>query len=487
MSLTSNAFGNTNTGIVGKINNSLGLGSSQSNTQLGIQAKAPVIAPQKNTLPPNQVKTTPGPTIQSSTQNGTTGSKFDSNVLSLQRNLNSKGAGLKEDGILGPLTSAAIAKYSNQPNPQNTPQNIPQVNQPIQPTGYTPNAGLFGELITGLANQSQSQPINNISQQLESGDYQQRIQDAINAQNRAVGINQALNQAVNDQTKSAIPITFQQGRQGAIQRDYGVQADAAVRAAQNAQNIASTTQAGLTSAGGLRNTQQGLIQQALQQAAGFSAPQLAGFNQQVFNPVTGTMGQGGGTMQDAVNSVAQKLSNGQMTYSDALQALSGYGQGGVNALQQALPSEFNIAQSNTLAGQQGSVGVNYKLADNALTNVENLIAGLSSAQRTNIPVINKTANWISTQFGLGSDQTRAVTGAVQSLRNAYASLLASAKGGTPTDYSGQAQAEIPNEPTPNDLKAIRHNFETLGKARAKILGNPGTSGSSTSGSGLFNW
>lgn len=480
MSLISNAFGNTNTGVVGKINNSLGLGSSQPST-LGVQAKAPVVAPQKNTLPPNQIKTTLTPQIQSSTQNGTTGNKFDANVLATQKALNLKGAGLKEDGILGPLTSAAIAKYSNQSAPQSTPQ----VTQPTQQTGYTPNAGLFGQLITGLANQSQSQPINNISQQLESGDYQQRINDAIAAQNRAVGINQALNQAINDQTKSAIPITFQQGRQAAIQRDYGVQADAAVRAAQNAQNIASTTQAGLTSAGGLRNTQQGLIQQALQQAAGFSAPQLAGFNQQVFNPVTGTMG--GGNIQDAVSTIAQKVQRGEMTYNDAIQALSGYGQGGVNALQQALPSGFNIAQSNTLAGQQGSIKPAFDYATQAMNNLQNIVKTLPGIQTTNVPIINYLTQGFSGVTGAGSQQLQAFRAAIAEARGAIQKVLASTQGGTPTDYVGQSQALLPDNATPNQINAAMETLKTLGQSKVNIYGNPGTSGSSKSGSGLFNW
>lgn len=386
MSLISNAFGNTNTGVVGKINNSLGLGSSQPST-LGVQAKAPVVAPQKNTLPPNQIKTTLTPQIQSSTQNGTTGNKFDANVLATQKALNLKGAGLKEDGILGPLTSAAIAKYSNQSAPQSTPQ----VTQPTQQTGYTPNAGLFGQLITGLANQSQSQPINNISQQLESGDYQQRINDAIAAQNRAVGINQALNQAINDQTKSAIPITFQQGRQAAIQRDYGVQADAAVRAAQNAQNIASTTQAGLTSAGGLRNTQQGLIQQALQQAAGLAVPQNYSPTSIPYNPVTGQFGGLAGNAAGGLGNIGA-FQQQQQQGADTQTMLSAYNQtsGLIKNFKNQIQSDPTFNQSPLILGNQLSqwlkTGV---ISDPKYTNIINT---LSEIANTIAPVLGSPGN-----------------------------------------------------------------------------------------------
>lgn len=261
-----------------------------------------------------------------------------------------------------------------------------------------------------------------------------------------------------------------------------------------AANIAQQQGAQLS---GLSDQEKALTQQgsAYLSGAGLAAPQLASFSQQAFNPVTGQF-SGGDNINQAVTNVADKVKNGQMSYSDALSALSGYGQGGINALQQALPQGFNVAQSNALAGQQGTIGVNYQLAENALSNVESAIKGLQSSpfsaiQGTNIPLVNAAGNYLATQTGQGSEQTRAVTGAVQSLRNAYASLLASSKGGTPTDYSSQAIAEIPNNPTPNDIAAIRKNMETLGKARAQILGNPGqATGSiqtSQSSGGLYNF
>lgn len=229
------------------------------------------------------------------------------------------------------------------------------------------------------------------------------------------------------------------------------------------------------------------VGQSFLDAAGKVAPVQLPYSNQFIDPTTGQPIGGGvnGSLQSAVTNVAEKIKTGKMTYNDGVAALAGYGQGGINALQESLPPGFNIAQSNTLGGQQGSIGVNYQLAETALANVENILKDLSPAQTTNIPLINKGANWISTQFGVGSEQTRAMTGAVQSLRNAYASLLSSVKGGTPTDYSSQAVAEIPNEPTPNDIAAIRQNFETLGKARLDILGNPGQAGNQSQSGNIF--
>lgn len=243
------------------------------------------------------------------------------------------------------------------------------------------------------------------------------------------------------------------------------------------------TQSGFNNAAGNALNSQGQGITGLGNAAGVAAPIQVPYSNQLVNPATGQPYGGGstGSLQDAVSSVVQRLQNGTMGYNDALTALSGYGQGGINALQAALPPGFNIAQSNTLAGQQGTIGPAYDFADKALTNVETLMSQLPSVQNTNIPGVNAVTQGFSTLTGLGSEQTRAVTGAVQTSRNAYAALLASARGGTPTDYSGQAQAEIPDKPTPNDIAAIRKNFETLGAARKQIYGNPGQANQTTNG------
>lgn len=90
------------------------------------------------------------------------------------------------------------------------------------------------------------------------------IQPAIDAQQRAVNINQALNQSVNDRTKQGIALPFVQGQQAALERDYGVQANAASQEAQNATTM-----------------------------AGFGQPQQYSLYSQPYNPLTDTYGGGG--------------------------------------------------------------------------------------------------------------------------------------------------------------------------------------------------
>lgn len=349
-----------------------------------------------------------------------------------------------------------------------TPTTTPAINQPPQqgfqaPPGSSPYAQVTSQL-------SQFDPSKTPAFLQANQAYQQKVNELENLQKDYA------EKTTQIQGRPGSNLTLAGGQQGLLNQQYLTSSAAAQQAVNQQQQAINQA---LTATG-----QQ---QSALTSAAGFAQPQLAGYNQQGFNPLTGQFG-GGGNLTDVVGNVVQRLTNGTMTYNDALTALSGYGQGGINALQSALPPNFNIAQSNTLAGQQGSVGVNYSLADAALRNVESLMSQLAPLQQTNIPGVNALTQGFSTITGLGSEQTRAVTGAVQSLRNAYASLLAAARGGTPTDYSSQALAEIPDRPTPNDIAAIRKNFETLGAVRKDILGNPGQANAPTTNStNIYSW
>lgn len=447
--------------------------------------------------------------------------KPNPSVLEQQKALNKLGAGLVEDGITGPKTREAIAKYANAgatPTPTPTSAPAPAQNQQPAPQAQTPAPApqpapqpapltTAGQVPNVLDRGNQTENERETQRQLEEAGAITEWEEAVKsgmaveeANKRLSDFRMKMAEKYGNIESTAIPLEFQQGRAQVLGRQFASQESALQAGLTNAlanqqqqftasqaqaQRGATTTQGAYTGA----QTQAGRGLLAGSTALGAVAPQFPGYGQQIIQPgLLGQFGGGGGSLQDAVSTVIQRLQQGTMSYNDAVSALSGYGQGGLNALQQALPPGFNIAQSNTLAGQQGSIGVNYQLAETALKNVENLIAQLSASQRTNVPAINKGANWISTQFGIGSEKTRAVTGAVQSLRNAYASLLASVKGGTPTDYSSQAVAEIPNEPTPNDIKAVRANFEVLGKARKEILGNPGQAGSpSGSSGGGFGW
>lgn len=360
-----------------------------------------------------------------------------------------------------PTTQGMVNSGVNtQPQPKPTVNTgmITSTPQIVQPTNSTPT---YSGLVGTLANKA-SQP----SQQ-----YTDLTNQAQEAYKKAANFGREVGQAKLDvATNPEYSIDTGVGLGNRIAQNTGLQM----------QELTDTA-AGLTNLANTANTQQGLQQTGLTSAAGFAQPDQVPYSNQYINPLTGQPVSGGtsGSLSDAVSRVVQKLQSGQMTYNDALNALSGYGQGGVNALQASLPAGFNIAQSNALGGIQGTVGPAYEYADTALRNVEALMSQLPSIQNTNIPLVNQLTQGFSQKTGIGSEGTRAVTGAVNTLRNAYASLLASSKGGTPTDYSGQALAEIPDNPTPNDIAALRANFETLGQARKQIYGNAGSSNVST--------
>lgn len=267
-----------------------------------------------------------------------------------------------------------------------------------------------------------------------------------------------------------IPIGDQTGREAVIRSQYLGQ-----------QNALSSQ---LSSA----VTTQGQQLGALNNAAGLAAPQLASYSQQQYNPLTGQF-SGGGSLNDAVGPIAQRVQAGQMSYDDAVSALSGYGQGGVNALQQALGPNFNVAQSNTLATQQGSIGPALEYARASLNNLKSTLSQLQiPGQNSNIPLIGGVASGISGLTGIGGQQTSAKNNAIAEARNAIQKVLASVQGGTPTDYTGQSHTLLPDNATPQQIDAAIQTLESLGTAKQQIYGNPGqTSSTNQNGTQPSGW
>lgn len=283
-------------------------------------------------------------------------------------------------------------------------------------------------------------------------------------------------------------INFQMGREAVLNRNVQAQEQSL---GQQISGYSAERAANTGAYQGQASAQQG-AGGLITQAAGQIAPVQVPYSNQYINPLTGQPVGGGvsGSLQDAVSGVVQKLTSGQMSYNDALTALSGYGQGGINALQQALPQGFNIAQSNTLAGQQGSIKPAYDYAKTALSNLQTLVGQLGFSQGQNIPAVNSVGNWVSTTFGINSDKTRQYLAAVAEARNAVQKVLASAGGGTPSDYVAQSNALIPDNATPNDIQAAINNLESLGAAKVGIYGNPGQSNGGTQNGttgNIYSW
>lgn len=343
---------------------------------------------------------------------------------------------------------------------------------PAQAPQYTPNNGLYGELITGLANKY-SQPSQSYL------DAQKQAQDIL-AQKAELEKNFA-EQSYNVKTGS-----------GDLSLAGGLQGQLNALAAAKSGALASQY-AGATNLLGAANTQQQLQQGALSSAAGLAAPQSYGITSTPYNPATGQFGQmagGGVSLDQAVNNVVQKLNSGQMTYADATSALGGYGQVGINALQAALPSGFNIAQSNVLAGQQGSITPALNYATLALNHAKDTLSNLQiPGQTSNIGGVADLTNWFSNVSGVGKEATRTKQGALAEARSAIQSVLASVKGGNPTEYRDQSYALLPDNATPSDIDAAIQNLNTLGTGKQAIYGNPSqqNNGTNTNSNQPITW
>lgn len=260
----------------------------------------------------------------------------------------------------------------------------------------------------------------------------------------------------------AIPIEFQQGRAQAVQRA------AATKEAALEQGVANALAAQQQQFG------------ALGAAAGMLAPIQAPYSNQILQfgaggQLQGLMG-GAGDIQSAVSNVAQKVASGQMSYDQGVQALSGYGQAGVNMLQQSLPSGFNVAQSETLARQQGQVAPAIENARLSLNKLEETMNSLAiPGQTSGFVPLNELTNWASRNLGWGKQQTAAVNGMVNEVRNALQNAL-SLTGTNPTEATAQSYSLLPDNPSMQNLLAAKQVLEGLGTIKQQVYGTPGLSG-----------
>jgi len=387
-------------------------------------------------------------------------------------------------------TSAPVSSTGNTQQNQPAPLSYPGLLGQLVGQQGSQNAQNANASVTGLQQTAQSNPgASGQAYQDYLGDKARYAKDAMDYNNTYNGL----------RTQAGIPLEFQTGRAGAFQLMNSGRLQAEQAAVSNDipginANISGTQtqQSGLNQAGGLALQGQGQQLGALQNAAGLAQPQLAGYNQQAFNPVTGQFGGGGtgGSLDSALQSVISGLQNHTMSYADAQAALSGYGQGGMNALTDwATKNNFNITQSNTLAGQQGSIGPAFDYAKTAMSNLETAVQGLGSLQSTNVPIINQLANLASGASGVNSQALQAYRGAIAEARSAIQKVLASVQGGTPTDYVGQSNALLPDDATPAQIAAAKSTLDTLGTAKQNIYGNPGQSGNTNqnASANLFSW
>lgn len=338
----------------------------------------------------------------------TTPAKSNASVLAQQKMLNEKyGAGLVEDGIAGPKTSAAIAKYLT----GNTGTSTPTTNSGMISTPETPidksqaQTQTFPGYITALGNQQES-PYNKIATEsanaitdlskINSGtsgkayeDYQKAIDDLANYKRE-------VSQKLGANEMNPIPLEFIQGRGQVLSRQAAEQLNALEQAvAEKASALgygiqgAQLQQQGLLNAGNIGLTGQGTYQNALGTAAQYSQPQLGSIGQVPFNPLTQGQGTILGTNQGegvaGVGALNQQIEQGGETQ----RMIGAYNQAKPlieTAKQQIKNAQFNVSPLGLVNQLQQYVNKNvlpsgeYANIFNTLSEIATTISPVLGAQ-----------------------------------------------------------------------------------------------------------
>lgn len=353
----------------------------------------------------------------------------------------------------------------------------------VTPPAQSPQATYPG-LVSGLASFN---PFSNP----QVSDAYKKAQD-INDQIAASKKNEA--GAVAENRLNPIPIGDQTGREAVIQNQYLSQQNALSSQLQGQSNLFGA---------GLTGTGQQVTAQT--QAAGFAQPQLAGFNQQAFNPLTSQFGSGqtgttGNALsqlpaqaQSAIQSYAQQVQNGSMTRADAESRLSAYGVAGTNALNEVLGSGFNTNASNASAGTTATgqqIQTAASSTNKALDTLSSAFAALPAWQTGGIPATNSLANWIASNLG-----SSALTQYKTNLADARSQLIGvlNSSGGTPTGNEATAEQYLPDNMTKAQFDQNVGTAQSPGIVRQLIaqkvgsFTNSGQQNNATTNSNLFSW
>ncbi len=299
-----------------------------------------------------------------------------------------------------------------------------------------------------------------------------------------------------------IPLEFQQGRAQVVQQAAQEKEKALQQGVANALEGQSQQLGALNNAAGLASPQQlssgNIYIDPVTGQPKAGGPTTVPYNSQFLNPLNGQPVGGGatsGSLQDAVSNIAQKVQNGSIGYDSAVQALSGYGQAGVNGLQQLLGPNFNIQQSNALAAAQeastlqtGTLGGQLqKQAETVKAHMDTLKTAYEALQaKYGLPLINQGINAVATQLGSGSLQSYNI--ALSNVRDELAKILG---GGTSTDGTRATARELlPDNMTPTQLAAsIKTAKELMDSKITEYTKTPSFNGGSQGGGtgGLYDW
>lgn len=435
---------------------------------------------------------------------------YNARIASLNNNLPAPGT-TSSTGVTNNATTAGqTAPASSVVNPS---IQQPAASNIAQPTTYgglvnslsqnsLVGSPVAGQAAQGLISSGQNNALTS------SPAYQKYLQDTQALQTLQSGVGNAYQKL--ETGTQALPVVL--GQEGAIQKNIGTQEQALQSAIQNDLALSGLNiqeqgqqQSGLTSAGNIGNTAQGLLQSGLTSAAGAAAP--SGNYPFTFNPLTGQFSSGTGSAAPAgsvgltgnyakdTQSLAQQVASLQVPYDSAVAGLSGfYGQtatGNLNAAIQAAGG--NVTQ---LQAQSSAIQSNIQTAGTAQTNVGAQGLGPATQNYTNAYTYNGTAtsqaqilqkvlsdtginssnsnDWNKAvnnlQSRMGSTNYTQFITALNELQNSYSQLL-STGGGTPTQNDVTALQTLNGNYSANQINSAITTLQADASAKLSSLYN----------------
>lgn len=349
----------------------------------------------------------------------------------------------------------------------------PQTNAQI----FTQPPPSYGGLIGTLANTAGQPSQGYLQAQQTAQTALQNLQTSQTNEANALSLN----------AQNPIPLEFQQGRANILQNQYLAQ-----------QQAYANTYQGATAQEQAATGQQQAQQLGLGAAAGYSQPVQVPYSNQYISPVTGqpvSGSTGNYNIMSAAQNYAQMVQNGQMSYNDAVSAMGGYGVAGQQALNSALPSGFNVNQSNATAASQSSQTAQQQQYTSAASQASNLGLQLNQLIQqaginpNDLNALNSFVQQVATNTSNPNYQT--FQNLVNDLANTYAQVLTPA-GGSTTDMVRQISSSLLNSTqSGQSILQVMQNLDS--QVQAKIAGVTtaygftNTNSSGTTGGGANPW
>lgn len=360
------------------------------NQSVGVKTTSPTDNIKKETNTTPQPKKTIAPNTTSSTDNGTTGQtvpQYGSSIID--------SAGRTGTAMFDPNTGKPLV------NPNQTTATPPEESK---------NNGLYGQIVNDLAGKS-----------LQSGpDYQAAQAEAQRISDEQTKLAQDYSQKTNNIAGTAGFLTQQSGLQGQLNNQYNT-----------VQNALSSQYTGATNRLGAANTQQGLLQQALQQAGALAAPTGNIIN---VDPITG-LPVAGGSLGELAKTAGQV--QGIQTGAAANAAAGGQ----TSAQNQiALGTAATGANARSIGDFTNQINTTQK-SISTLNNLANQIVPNMSSEGfnpTSSPIGNQTFSKYYTEKNPAAKA--GIIAGLGELKNQISNVISSATGLTPTGVTAVTDA-----------------------------------------------